>query len=315
MKRLWIVVLAASLTWCGCGGGGSKSTAPVIPSTPTVQNATLTASARLLDQASWGPTTADIAHVQSVGLQAWLNEQFAAPQTQIPLPPSPLPAVCNNSSVACVQQSFFQNAVQGQDQLRQRVAFALSQIFVISAVEIPRGDAMASYFNMLSKDAFGSYLTIMKDVTLSPGMGTYLNMVNSDKPGNGQIANENYARELMQLFTMGTVRLNPHGTPASDPSQPYSEAQVQAFARAYTGWTYARADGTTPPFPNPTQYFLAPMVPIDAHHDLTAKTLLNTNAACRTECSAGSRRSAQRHLQSSECRAFCRAAINPAPCE
>jgi uncharacterized protein (DUF1800 family) len=278
LKRLLIVVLAASVGWFGCGGGGSKSTTPVTPPTPTAQNASLTASARLLDQASWGPTSADITHVQSVGLQAWIDEQFAAPQSQIPLPPSPLPASCNNSSVACVQQSFFQNALRGQDQLRQRVGFALSQIFVISAVEIPRGDAMASYFNMLSNDALTNYLTIMKDVTISPGMGTYLNMVNSDKPNTtiGQIANENYARELMQLFTMGTTRLNPDGTPAPDPSQPYTEQQVQAFAKAFTGWTYARADGATPAFPNNTQFYLAPMVPIDAHHDLSAKALLNT---------------------------------------
>ncbi|HWY70944.1 MAG TPA: DUF1800 family protein [Terriglobales bacterium] len=141
---------------------------------------------------------------------------------------------------------------------------------------------MASYFNMLAKDAFGNYLTIMKDVTLSGGMGTYLNMVNSDKPNTaiaGQIANENYARELMQLFTLGTEMLNPDGTPQLDasgnPVQPYSELQVQAFAKAYTGWTYARSDGTTPAFPNNTQYFGAPMVPLDAHHDISAKDVLN----------------------------------------
>jgi len=251
--------------------------------TANVQTANVTANSRLLDQASWGPTIADIAHVQSVGLQGWLNEQFAAPQTQIPLPPATLPTYCN-TTVACVQQSFFQNALSGPDQLRQRVAFALSQIFVISAVEIPRGDAMASYFNMLSRDAFSNYLTIMKDVTLSGGMGAYLNMVNSDKPNTtiGQIANENYARELMQLFSLGTELLNPDGTPMLDssmnPTQPYTEAQVQAFAKAFTGWTYARSDGTTPTFPNTTQYFGASMVPIDAHHDMTGPKAVLNNA-------------------------------------
>jgi uncharacterized protein (DUF1800 family) len=260
-------------------GAANSNTMTVVATSLT--NANVTANSRLLDQASWGPTLADIAHVQSVGLQGWINEQFAAPQTQIPQPPATLPTYCS-TSVACAQQSFFQNALHGPDQLRQRVAFALSQIFVISAVEIPRGDAMASYFNMLSKDAFTNYLTIMKDVTLSGGMGTYLNMVNSDKPNTtaGQIANENYARELMQLFTLGTARLNPDGTPILDINgqtiQPYSEAQVQAFAKVFTGWTYARSDGATPAFPNNTQFFLAPMVPLDAHHDLSAKTLLNT---------------------------------------
>ena len=257
-------------------GAATSNTVTVAAS--NVVTANVTANSRLLDQTSWGPTTADIAHVQSVGLQGWITEQFAMPQTPLPQPPATLPTYCN-TSVACVQQSFFQNAINGPDQLRQRVAFALSQIFVISAVEIPRGDAMASYFNMLGKDAFTNYLTIMKDVTLSAGMGTYLNMVNSDKPANGQIANENYARELMQLFTMGTTTLNSDGTPLLDgsgnPTQPYTEAQVQAFAKAFTGWTYARSDGTTPSFPNNAQFYLAPMVPIDAHHDPSAKAVLN----------------------------------------
>ena len=259
---------------------GAATSNTVTVAAANVKTANVTANSRLLDQASWGPTIADIAHVQSVGLQGWLTEQFAAPQTQIPQPPQTLPTYCN-TTVACVQQSFFQNALGSSDQLRQRVAFALSQIFVISAVEIPRGDAMASYFNMLAKDAFGNYLTIMKDVTLSGGMGTYLNMVNSDKPNTtiGQIANENYARELMQLFSLGTALLNPDGTPQLDANsntiQPYTEPQVQAFAKAFTGWTYARSDGTTPSFPNNTQFFGAPMVPIDAHHDTSAKAVLN----------------------------------------
>lgn len=258
--------------------GSTSNTVTVAAANVVIAN--VTANTRLLDQGSWGPTLTDIAHVQKVGLQGWVNEQFAVPQTQIPQPPTTLPTYCS-SSVACVQQSFFQNALGAPDQLRQRVAFALSQIFVISAVEIPRGDAMASYFNMLSADAFTNYLTIMKDVTLSPGMGTYLNMVNSDKPNTtiGQIANENYARELMQLFTLGTALLNPDGTPALDstgnPVQPYTEQQVQAFAKAYTGWTYSRSDGTTPSFPNTTQYFGAHMAPLDAHHDMSAKAVLN----------------------------------------
>ena len=259
-------------------GAANSNTLTVAATSLTPAN--VTANSRLLDQASWGPTLADIARVQSLGVQGWIDDQLAAPQTQIPQPPATLPAFCN-TTVACVQQSFFQNVLRGPDQLRQRVAFALSQIFVISAVEIPRGDAMASYFNMLSTDAFTNYFTIMKDVTLSAGMGTYLNMVNSDKPNTaaGQIANENYARELMQLFTLGTARLNVDGTPILDANgqtiQPYTEQQVQAFAKAFTGWTYARADGATPAFPNNTQFYLAPMVPLDIHHDKSAKDVLN----------------------------------------
>ncbi len=256
--------------------GGVSNSVTVASSSVTKDN--VTAAARFLDQAGWGPTVASIARVQQVGMSAWIDEQFALPQTQIPNPPNPLPTFCANGT-ACVQQSFFQNALSGPDQLRQRVGFALSKIWVISAVEIPSANAFPAYLNLLNGDAFSNYLQIMKDVTLFPGMGQYLNMVNSDKPAPGLIANENYARELMQLFTIGTKRLNNDGTPFLDAQgneiQPYSEANVQAMARALTGWTYPKADGSTPTWPNNTPFYGAGMVAIDAHHDAAAKTLIS----------------------------------------
>ena len=132
-------------------------------------------------------------------------------------------------------------------------------------------------------DAFGNFYTMMKDVTLSTGMGAYLNMLNSAKPGVvggvAQIANENYARELMQLFTTGIDLLNQDGSLQLDangsPIPVYTEAQVQAFARAYTGWTYATPGGTTTKFPNNTADFDDPMVAVESQHDVLAKVLLN----------------------------------------
>jgi uncharacterized protein (DUF1800 family) len=120
----------------------------------------------------------------------------------------------------------------------------------------------------------------MNDVSLSPGMGAYLNMLNSAKAPAGQIANENYPRELMQLFTIGLDELNQDGSLQLDgngnPIPTYTEAQVQAFARAYTGWTYANADGSAPTkFPNKPANYLAPMAAVESEHDTTAKTLLN----------------------------------------
>jgi uncharacterized protein (DUF1800 family) len=120
----------------------------------------------------------------------------------------------------------------------------------------------------------------MQDVTLSPAMGAYLNMLNSAKPAAGQIANENYARENMQLFNLGLTLLNQDGTPQLDGSgnaiPTYTEAQVQAFARAYTGWTYGVAGGGVPAkFPNPTADYNDPMAAVESAHDTTAKTLLN----------------------------------------
>jgi uncharacterized protein (DUF1800 family) len=120
----------------------------------------------------------------------------------------------------------------------------------------------------------------MKDVTLSPAMGAYLNMLNSAKPSGTEIANENYARENMQLFTIGLDLLNPDGTLQSDSNgnaiPAYTEAQVQAFARAYTGWTYAAATGGVPTkFPNSTPNYDSPMAAVESEHDTNAKVLLN----------------------------------------
>ena len=243
--------------------------------------ATATQAARILDQTSFGPTDATIQHVESVGINAYLAEQFAEPATQLAaIPTSPLPTIClaaNNARV-CAESEWWQTAVTGPDQLRQRVAFALSEMFVVSTQSIS-GAAIPQFHNVLSNDAFGNFATIMHDVALTPAMGGYLNMLNSAKPGTGQIANENFARENMQLFTIGLYQLNPDGTQQLDgtgnPIPSYSQAQVQAFARAYTGWTYATATGGSPTKLTGTANYNYPMAPVESAHDTTSKTLLN----------------------------------------
>ena len=260
--------------------GGTLSSALVVP--VTFFNTTAQAAARVLDQTSFGPTATTIQHVQTVGITAYLNEQFAQPTSLLPaIPLSPLPAVClsaNNSRV-CAESEWWQTAVTGNDQLRQRVAFALSEMFVVSTQSI-NGAAIPQYHNALANDAFGNFYTIMTDVALSPAMGGYLNMLNSAKPATGQIANENFARENMQLFTLGLYQLNQDGTQQLDgsgnPIPSYTQAQVQAFAKAYTGWTYASATGGTPAkFPNSTANYAYPMAAVETSHDTSAKTLLN----------------------------------------
>lgn len=248
----------------------------------TVYVATVAQAARLLDQATFGPTLADIQHVQTLGLDPYITEQFATRPTILPDITSPPPTICATSYIPCEQSEWWQTVLTGPDQLRQRVAFALSEIFVISTNSV-NASSVITYQNMLAKDAFGNFQTVMKDVALSTGMGAYLNMLNSYKPGNGQIANENFARENMQLFSIGLSMLNPDGTPQLDASgnliPTYTEAQVQAFARAYTGWTYATSTGGIPTkFPNGTANYLAPMVALDSAHDMTAKTLLSGTA-------------------------------------
>jgi uncharacterized protein (DUF1800 family) len=238
-------------------------------------------AARLLDQATFGPTLAQIQQVQSIGIDPWITQQFNTPYTPLPNIPTPLPAVCvsANTPVVCEESEWWQAALTGNDQLRQRVAFALSELFVISSDSV-NATTITYYHNMLAQDAFTNFATIMNDVSLSPGMGAYLNMLNSAKAPTGQIANENYPRELMQLFTIGLTMLNQDGTRQLDssgnPIPTYTQDQVQAFARAFTGWTYATSTGGSPTnFPNNTANYFAPMAPVESKHDTSAKTLLN----------------------------------------
>jgi uncharacterized protein (DUF1800 family) len=256
---------------------GSATSTAVSPAIYQVQ---VPAAARLLDQATFGPTINGIKHVQTVGLDAYITEQFNTPYTKLPDIPTPLPAVClaANTPINCEESEWWQTVLTGNDQLRQRVAFALSEMFVISSNSV-NATTITYYHNMLAQDAFTNFSTIMNDVTVSPGMGAYLNMLNSAKPPTGQIANENYARELMQLFTIGLYAMNQDGTLQLDgsgnPIPTYTQAQVQAFAKAYTGWTYATSTGGVPTkFPNYSANYLAPMVAVESAHDTTSKTLL-----------------------------------------
>ncbi len=232
-----------------------------------------TAAARFLQQASWGPTPAAIIELQKIGFEEWLNQQFD-------MSPSPLAdAPAGTKNLAPLQQQFFANAVNGRDQLRQRVAFALSEIWVVSGLKVRLPEAMAPYLRTLAADAFANYRDLMRDLTLSPAMGHYLDMVNNDKPNPqaGKSADENYARELMQLFTLGEVILNPDGSPrlGSDGRTipAYSEQTVQSLARALTGWTYPPVPGTASKIHNPA-YWEGPMVSFDSNHDRSPKTLL-----------------------------------------
>lgn len=239
--------------------------------------ATEMAAARFLEQASWGPTANSIADVQALGISGWIDAQIALDKTQWSVIPDYSTDAKGNTSLRPTQDGFFVNAVNGKDQLRQRVAFALGQIWVVSGVKL-RPEAVVPFLRLLQQDAFETYDKIMYDVTLSPAMGHYLDMVNNNKPTPGHGANENYAREVLQLFTIGLVQLDAYGRPVLSNGQPvatYTQDTIEGFARTFTGWTYAPMPGAVSRFGNPPNWN-APMVPFEANHDRTAgKLLLN----------------------------------------
>lgn len=240
-----------------------------IPVEPAKALMTIEAAGRFLEQASWGPTPESLNHLLEVGREAWLAEQFAMAPSAYPDP------VDMDQSLSGLQKAFFRNALTGPDQLRQRVAFALSQIFVVSGVELPKYWQMVPYQRMLLAQAFGNYRNVMQEVTLSPTMGDYLDMVNNDKPNTakGFVPNENYARETLQLFTLGLTNLNPAG--ARLPGAPYTEEDVKQLALVFTGWTYPPEPGFASKWTN-KRYYYGPMVPFQEHHDTTNKTVLGT---------------------------------------
>ncbi len=239
-----------------------------------VPNALVSAGAarRFLEQAAFGPTPADAAHVQQVGFAGWLNEQFAGPKV------SNYSGIGNQSGMGT---RFLTNAVSNPDQLRQKVAFAYSQIFVTSLNKNIWTSITAPYEEMLMTDAFANYRQILNDVTLAPAMGQFLDMANNAK-GNAAgtiLPNENYAREVLQLFSIGTTWLNQDGSQQLDvqgnPIPTYTQPTITQFARVFTGWTYAPVPpSTTVVWNSYINNTTSPMVPYQPMHDTAAKVLL-----------------------------------------
>ncbi len=293
------VVLA--LVALGAAGSSRASDAPV-----ALNGRTAAASrgpsradvARFLDQATMGSTDALIAHVSAVGFERFLEEQLAAPASGYP----DLPAMPGNQQVGCpegspttcvrdnytmypLQVRFFQNALKEEDQLRQRFALALHEILVVSGVGIRQPSAMGPYLNMLHRNALGNYRTLLAELTLSPAMGDYLDMVNNPAavPPENIPPNENYARELLQLFSVGVDMQNEDGSPQRDamgrPVPAYEQEAIEELARVFTGWTYATATGATPRKTNPPNYKASMWLYRDSQgrdttHDKGSKTIL-----------------------------------------
>ncbi|MFZ2161268.1 MAG: DUF1800 domain-containing protein [Sideroxyarcus sp.] len=234
-----IALFTALLT--ACGGGDTTSTSS------DIAHPTLAEASRLLTQATFGPTLAEINRLSDMGTSAWFNEQFAKPQTlHLVYMNAATPLVGEDLSEDQFFESFWQQAVKGDDQLRQRVAFALSQIFVVSFQNStlaynPRG--VASYYDLLGIYAFRNFRDLLQAVTLHPMMGNYLNALGNEKTDGAQVPNENYAREIMQLFTIGLRQLNADGTDTTTPAtETYTSADIKGLAKVFTGWSWAGPD-------------------------------------------------------------------------
>jgi uncharacterized protein (DUF1800 family) len=239
------------------------------------------AAARFLDQATFGPTPASVAALENSTIAAWLNAQFALNTSDLPDQPILTSTGTNNTNLAPVKSAFFQNAVSGQDQLRQRVAFALSQIWVVSQTSgVSSACAYPPYWRIFRDNAFGNYRDIIQAVTLSPAMGRYLNMANNNKASTAHntAPNENYGRELLQLFTLGLTQLHMNGSPVldtnSNPVPTYTEAIIPNMAKVVTGWTYPTAPGATAKTNNP-EYYTGQMFAVASEHDTTSKLIFD----------------------------------------
>jgi uncharacterized protein (DUF1800 family) len=307
-----VLALGGLMAACGGGGGGGDSAAPAPPvaappPAPVVEKpATRSEAARFLAQASFGATEASIDRVMSVGYAAWIDEQLALPVTPVHRTywetrdaaiRAATPGTTANQDQ--VFESFWKQAVTGDDQLRQRVAYALSQIFVISMVDGTVGDnprAVAAWLDMLNSEGLGNYRSLLETVSRHPMMGVYLSHLRNQKadPRTGRVPDENYAREVLQLFSIGLVELNDDGsarTNAGNPIDTYTPADISGIARVFTGWSWACPDwpdnscfsqGTANGNSDPDRAFKA-MLGYQQYHSTEVKTFLGTTIAAQTQ--------------------------------
>jgi uncharacterized protein (DUF1800 family)/fibronectin type 3 domain-containing protein len=262
------------VTALNAGGESARSaeTSAAVDGPPLAIDAATQAAHRLLRQATWGARPGDVDRVKEIGAAAFVDQQLS-------MAPSPYPDALLTRGLEVTQEHFMQLALTGPDQLRQRVAWALHKMWVVSAVEVPSTRAIITYYRLLTTGAFGNYRDLMRAMTLNPAMGRYLNMLNNrSRHVTGVPPNENYARELLQLFTLGVALLNPDGTPVLDatgmPVPAYTEADVAELSRILTGWTFGDGDPATVPTTLARDNYGVPMEPVPAYHDPAAKEFL-----------------------------------------
>jgi uncharacterized protein (DUF1800 family) len=281
-------IAGAALFLPSCGGGGSSGSstpAPPPTSAPPPSSAVIPTrqqAARFLSQATMGASRADLDQVASVGFEAWLDTQFGMERQSSHwdwLVGGGYATTATINSQAGFDPVMWRQLIASPDQLRQRVGMALLDLLVvgIDGVNTPwRQFAVAAYVDVLMDNAFGNFRTLLQHVSTSPAMGYYLTFIGNRKanPATGAVPDENYARELMQLFTIGLFRLNADGTAQSVES--YTQADITGLARVFTGFTLDSADNSTP------DRLRRPMAINPAQHETGTKTFLGTTIPAGT---------------------------------
>jgi uncharacterized protein (DUF1800 family) len=315
MKSMSALMLACALAACGGGGGGGGDGAPTPPPPPAPppaveKPATRDEAARFLTQATFGPQDADIDRLMLVGYAAWIDEQFAKPaaatshRAHWDARDAEIKAANATSAAGQDQvfESFWKQAVTGDDQLRQRLAYALSQIFVISMVDSNVGNdprSVAAWLDMLDSKGTGTYRELLESVSRHPMMGYYLSHLRNQKANTatGRVPDENYAREVMQLFSIGLVELNEDGSAKTATGggaiETYTPADISGLAKVFTGFSW-----TCPDWPDNNCFFNGsnagvsdpdrgwkPMQGYPQYHSVEAKTFLGTTIAAQTTAS------------------------------
>ncbi|MGK5019735.1 DUF1800 domain-containing protein [Janthinobacterium lividum] len=321
LRHLLAIASLTVLTACGGGGGGDSQSdtarnpdisvvppASTVPGTtpgdttappplstpPSKQTSTFTRpqASRFLGRATFGPDMAAIEALAASDSEAWFRAQFSKPQTlhrkYIDAKYPAAGAAASKANPTDFYESFWQQAVRGDDQLRQRVAFALSEIFVVSTQSQavwPQTRGLASYYDMLGQQAFGNFRTLLQGVATHPMMGLYLSHLRNQKESSTRTPDENFAREVMQLFTIGLYQLNADGSvklSGGKPIDTYTRDDVSALAKVFTGWSWAGPDQAANRFygsvADPDRDW-KPMQNYAAFHSTSEKHFLGVSAA------------------------------------
>ncbi len=301
-------LLAAGLS--ACGGGGAAGSAPPPSTTPPPTPPTTAQAARFLLQAQFSASDAEIAAVQAQGYSGWLSAQFSLPSSQ-----SGFDWLTEAGYAQVDDYTFFdasypadfmiwRQLITSADAVRRRLALALSEVLVVSTtgISVPwRSHAMAAYWDVLCANALGNYRQLLQDITLNPAMGFYLNTRGNQKEDNkGRQPDENYAREVMQLFSIGLYQLNLDGSEKTDATgarlESYTQSDITNLARVFTGYdldtsqntptTYTPANGGSARTIPSTSTVRLPMVQVASRHSTLAATFLGTTIAANTPAAA-----------------------------